>query len=87
MLCFTGSVGLAVRSKQPKPSMNTTSSKENTQIPLLNANAAAVLSELGLSEEDGYPAQKSTVKPTKRPSLNAPKVFDHPGRASKRQTF
>ena len=53
---------------------------------LLNANAAAVLSELGLSEEDGHPLPKSTVKPKKPPSLgtqqSAPRVFN-PGKTNK----
>ena len=53
----------------------TSPSKENVQILLSNANAAAVLSELGLSEEDSCPPPKSTTKPTRRPSSSTHKVF------------
>lgn len=55
-------------------------------IPLLNANAATILSELGLSEEDGHPAPKSNVQPTKRPMLGAPKVFN-PGKVTREKHF
>ena len=73
MCCvYIGSVGLAVRSKQLKSSP----SKESTQIPLLNANAATVLSELGLSEEDNRPPPKSIAKPKKPSSHSASKVFN-----------
>ena len=58
-------------------------SKENTRIPLLNANAVTVLSELGLSEEDSHPAPKSTTKPTKRPLTGVSKVFN-PGKTAKK---
>lgn len=71
---------MAVRSKHLMT--NTSPSKESAQMPLLNANAAAVLSELGLSEEDSsHPAPKSTLKPTKRPSVGATKPFN-PGKAN-----
>ena len=69
---YIGSVGLAVRSKQLKSSP----SKESTQVPLINANAATVLSELGLSEEDNHLPPKSIVKPKKLPSQSASKVFN-----------
>jgi len=74
------SVGLTVKSKQLKPNMTDSSpSKENAQIPLLNANAATVLSELGLSKEDDHQAPKPIVKPTKRPLTGVSKVFN-PGK-------
>lgn len=79
-ICLIDSMGSAVRSKQLKSSP----SKESTQIPLLNANAAAVLSELGLSE-DGHPPPKSSVRAKRPPSLgtqqNAPRVFN-PGKTT-----
>lgn len=77
--CLVGSVGLAVRSKHLISNMTSSSSKDSIQRPLLNANAATVLSEIGLSEEDNHPAP---IKPTKRPSVGATKTFN-PGRQTK----
>ena len=74
-MCVIGSVGLAVRSKHLLTA--TSPSKENTQISLLNVNAATVLSELGLSEEDSCPPPKSATKPTRRPSSSTHKVFNY----------
>ena len=85
-VCLIDSVGLAVRSKQLKSSP----SKESKQMLLLNANAAAVLSELGLSEEDGHPPPRSSVKPKRLPSLgaqqSAPRIFN-PGKTSRYSHF
>ena len=81
-VCFVGSVGVTVKSKQPKSNIaNTSPSKESTQIPLFNANAATILSELGLSEEEAHSAPKCTVRPANKPFLGVPKAFN-PGKAS-----
>ena len=76
-LC-TDSVGLAVRSKKDFLS-DVTATSPKRERSLLNANAIAVLNEVGLSEEATYPPPKPTTFKMHRRSLSSVPKETKPG--------